>query len=181
MVNGITVGIILVCIFLFAGFILTLLVSLLLPPLFGTPKKVLDEIVQLMDLEKDDILVDLGSGDGRLLLSAFGSSSCRCIGYDISPISLIIANTKKLVRFPLSKDISFEAEDVFDIDFSNASKVYCFLDERGMDILRPKLESFIKNGGEVFSYVYDIPNVKGKEVELSNGERLWVYGVTRSK
>lgn len=175
MVNGITVGIVLVCIFLFAGFILTLFISLLLPPLFKTPKGVLNDIVDLMDLDKEDVVVDLGSGDGRLLLNIHGQYGCRCIGYDISPILLIVANTKRILQFPLSKGITFVPENVFDVDFSNSTKVYCYLDEKGMEILKPKLEKYIKNGGEVFSYIHELKSVKGKEIELGNGERLWVY------
>lgn len=175
MLNGITVGIFLILIFLFAGLMLTLLIGVFLPPVFSTPKKIVGEILQIMNLNNQDVLIDLGSGNGNFLLSAHTQSQCKCLGYDISPIMLIIANTKKILRFPTSKDISFDTEDVFSVDISNATKIYCYLDEKSMNILKPKLEEFVNKGGKVFSYMYPIDGIEGKRVDLSNEKCLWLY------
>ncbi|MDD4382327.1 MAG: methyltransferase domain-containing protein [Candidatus Dojkabacteria bacterium] len=176
MLNGISLGIIIVIVLLIASFILSLLINLLLVPIIKTPKEVIDEILQLMDLKKEDTIVDLGSGDGRLLLKAHEQSRCRCIGYDISPIMLIIANTKRIVKFPFTKDIIFEPKDVFQVDLSGVSKIYCYLDQKSMDILKRKLEKFVEDGGEVYSYGYGIKDIKNeKRVVLKNKKELYIY------
>lgn len=176
MLNGISLGIIIIIILLFASFILSLLINLLLVPIIKTPKEIIDEILQLMDLKKEDTLVDLGSGDGKLLLRAYEQSRCKCFGYDISPIMLIIANTKKVIKFPFTKDIIFELKDVFQVDISNSTKIYCYLDQKSMDILKNKLMEFVKKGGEIYSYKYGIKEMKNeKKVILGNNKELYIY------
>jgi SAM-dependent methyltransferase len=141
-----------------------------------TPSKVLDEIADLMDPSKKDVFVDLGSGDGRLVFKMYERGHGKCIGYDISPLSIIWANVIRTFRFPLQKEIIFDAQNVFKADISKATMVYCFLDEKSMGILGPKLEEFVKNGGEVYSYMYNVDGMKGeKKMELSNGKELYIY------
>lgn len=176
MMNGITLGITMIFVLLLSAFILTLLINAFLVPLFKTPREVLLEIVDIMDPKKSDHLVDLGSGDGRLLLKAHRQSECKCTGYDISPIMLIIARTKRFLQFPLSKDFVFEAEDIFQVDLKNFTKVYCYLDQKSMDILKEKLEKFVKDGGEVYSYKYGVGDMKREEkMILKNDIPLYIY------
>lgn len=175
MLNGITLAIMIVTILLICAFVLTLLINLLLVPLFNTPKNVLKEIVDIIDAKENDILVDLGSGDGRLLLEAYKRSKCKCVGYDISPIMLLIARTKRIINFPLAKDIVFIPDDIFKVDFDYATKMYCYLNEESTGILKKKLKKFIKNGGEIYSYKYEITNMKSEKIILQNGDSLYVY------
>lgn len=176
MINGITLGIIMIIVLLISAFILTLLINAFLIPLFKTPKEVLLEIVDIMDPKKEDHIVDLGSGDGRILFKAHRVSGCKCTGYDISPIMLIIARTKKVLQFPLSKDFVFEAEDIFKVDLEKFTKIYCYLDEKSLNILKPKLEEFIKKGGGVYSYRYGIGGIDNeKKVVLKNEKELYIY------
>lgn len=176
MLNGITLGIIIVIVIFVFLVIISLLTNLLLAPVIRTPHKVISEILDIMNLTKKDIFVDFGCGDGRLILGAYEQAQCKCIGYDISPIMLIIAKTAKVIRYPLVKDIVFEAQDIFQVDISHVSKIYCFLDEKSMNILKEKLLNFVKNGGEVYCYKYGIKDIKKKkQVILSNGNILYVY------
>ena len=175
MLNGISFGIILIFVFLLLGLIVTLLIPLLLTPVFGTPMKILDEILKLMDLSKEDRVVDLGCGDGRFVLRAHEQYLCESHGYDLSPLFVLIAKVKKFFKFPLEKSIVLDVESLFKVGLKDFSKVYVFLDEKSMVALEKKFEKYIKNGGEVYSYVHSLPNLKGKEVELSNGKSLFVY------
>ena len=176
MLNGITLGIIIVIVIFVFLFIISLLTNLLLAPVIRTPKKVIQEILQIMNLSKEDTFVDFGCGDGRLVLSAYEQAKCKCIGYDISPIMLMLAKTARVIRYPLSKDIIFDAQDIFQADISKVTKIYCFLDEKSMNILNEKLSNFVKGGGEVYSYMYDIKGLKNeKKIILSNGNTLYMY------
>jgi len=175
MLNGITLGIIIVVVIFVFLFVISLLTNLLLAPVIRTPQKVIQEILEIMNLTKEDTFVDFGCGDGRLVLGAYDQAKCKCIGYDISPIMLMLAKTARVVRYPLVKDIVFDAQDIFQIDISGVSKIYCFLDEKSMDILNEKLSNFVKGGGEVYSYKYSLKNFKNeKSVILSNSETLYV-------
>ena len=176
MLNGITLGIIIVITIFVFLFIISLLTNILLAPVIRTPKKVIQEILEVMNLTKEDTFVDFGCGDGRLVLGAYEQAKCKCIGYDISPIMLMLAKTARVVRYPLSKDIIFETQDIFQVDISNVTKIYCFLDEKSMGILNEKLSNFVKGGGEVYSYMYNIKGLRNeKKIILSNGNILYMY------
>lgn len=141
-----------------------------------TPNNVLDEIADIMNVNKQDVFVDLGSGDGRLVLDVYARAMCKCIGYEISPLLLIFSNFRRVLRFPTSKGILFEAQNIFKVDISNATKIYCYLDQNSMDILKPKLLEFVKKGGEVYSYGVGLKKVKNeKKVELKNKKNLYIY------
>ncbi len=176
MLNGITLGIIITILLIFLCTILSILVSALFAPMAKTPTNVLDEITDIMDIKKKDIFMDFGSGDGRLVFKVYERAFCKCFGYDISPLLIIISNILKTIRFPLTKDILFEAQSVFKVDISNTTKIYCYLDKKSMEILKPRLEEFVRNGGEVYSYMYNVEGIKGeKKMELSNGKELYIY------
>jgi SAM-dependent methyltransferase len=175
MLNGISFGIILIFVFLLLGLIVTMLIPLLLTPVFGTPVKILDEILKLMDLNKEDRVVDLGCGDGRFVLRAHEQYRCKAYGYDLSPLLVLIAKIRMFFKFPFTKDVVLDVESIYKVDLKDFTKVYVFLDEKSMPALEKKFEKYIKNGGEVYSYVYELPNVKGKKVEVSNGKSVFVY------
>jgi len=176
MLNGITLGIIITFVLLFLCTILSILVNALLSPMSKTPTKILDEIADIMDPTKKDVFIDFGSGDGRLVFKMYERGHGRCIGYDISPLMIIYANIVRSFRFPLNKDVIFDAQNVFKVDISGATKIYCFLDEKSMEILKPKLEEFVKKGGEVYSYIYNIKGLKGeKKMVLGNKKELYIY------
>ena len=176
MLNGITLGVMIIIILLIGGLVLTVLINILLIPLLKTPKSVLQEIVDTMDLKNGDRLVDLGSGDGSLLLKAHRQSMCECTGYDISPIMLILAKTRKVLQFPLDKKINFEAEDIFKVDLNKFTKIYCYLDQKSMEILKPKFEEFVKKNGEIYSYRYGIKGMDNEKIiTLKNEDHLYMY------
>jgi len=177
MLNGITIGLIATFAMLFAGIILTVLINAFLAPTKRTPKSVINEIIELMNLKVDDKFLDLGCGEGNVVLDAYRFAWCKCFGYDISPILIILARTKRILHFPMSKDIVFEAENIFELDLKKFTKIYCFLDEKTMNAIKKNLKKYILNGGEVYSYRYGIKEMKNeKKVKLSNNENLYIYG-----
>lgn len=176
MLNGITLAISIIVIGVILLFTITLLLNLFFSPLVGTPKKILGEIVDKMQLDKDDTLIDLGSGDGRLLLEAYKQSRCHCIGYELSPIPVLLARTKRILNYPNTEDISFELESIFQVEILEATKVYCYLDEKSLQILTPKLEHLVRSCGEIYSLGNKIPKMKEYErVVLSNKNIMYIY------
>lgn len=176
MVNGITIGILLIVAMLIGAFLLTVLINLLLVPIIKTPKKVVNEIVDLMKLKKEDIFVDLGCGDGKIVLEAYADGKCKCYGLDLSPIMIIIARTFRILRYPVNKDIVFNVENIYEAPLEEFSKVYCYLDEKSLKILKKRFEKLIKDGGEIYSYKYKVEGLKEKKkIELSNKEFLYIY------
>lgn len=175
MLNGINLGIIATVVMLFGGIILTILINALLVPFIKTPKDIISEIIHFMDLDKTDKFVDLGCGDGKVVLEAYRSSKCKCYGYDISPIMIILARTNRIINFPMIKDIVFDAENIFEVDMEGITKTYCYLDEKSMNALKKKVIKYLNSGGELYSYKYEIKDLPAKKVKLSNQEFLYIY------
>lgn len=176
MVNGITVGILLIVVMLIGAFLLTVLINLILVPVLKTPKSIIKEIIDLMSLKKEDVFVDLGCGDGKIVLEAYADAKCKCYGLDLSPIMIIIARTCRILRYPVNKDIVFNVENIYEAPLEEFSKVYCYLDEKSLKILKKRFEKLIKDGGEIYSYKYKVEGLKEKKkIELSNKEFLYIY------
>lgn len=176
MLNGITLAVSIIVIGVILLFTMTLLLNVFFSPLIGTPKKILGEIIDKMQLDKDDILIDLGSGDGRLLLEAYKQSKCRCIGYELSPIPVLLARTRRILNYPNTEDISFELESIFQVEILEATKVYCYLDKKSLQILTPKLEHFVRSGGEIYSLGNKVPQMKENEkFILTNKNIMYIY------
>lgn len=176
MVNGITVGIVLIVAMLIGAFLLTVLINLLLVPVIKTPKNIIKEIIDLMSLKKEDVFVDLGCGDGKIVLEAYADAKCKCYGLDLSPIMIIIARTFRILRHPINKDIVFNVENIYEAPLNEFTKVYCYLDTKSLKVLRKRFERFLKDGGKVYSYKYKIEGLKEKKkIELSNKEHLYIY------
>ncbi len=174
--NGITVGFILIVVMLVGAFLLTVLINLLLVPMLRTPRGVIKEIISLMNLTKKDVFVDLGCGDGKMVLEAYENAKCKCFGLDLSPIMIIVARTLRILKYPLNKDIVFDVENIFEAPLEPFTKIFCFLDIRSMNILKRKFGKFLDSGGSIYSYKYSIEGLEPKKkTKLANGELLYVY------
>lgn len=176
MLNGISLALIMAGIALVVLFAVSIIGNRLLAPLVKTPKDVLDEVIRAFDLRSGDTFIDLGSGYGDVVLQAYAKAQCKCIGYDISPIPVMVSRIKKAVLFPMKNNISFELADVFSIELNGSPKIYCYLNRTSLEILRDKLSKVIDSGGTVYTYAYEIPDVKKSRVlKLKNGDNLYIY------
>ena len=176
MYNGFILSIAFLLLLFFLGLILSFLTSALLIPIFFTPKRVLTQILDSMDPEDREVVLDLGSGDGRVLFAARARAKIKGVGYEVSPIMVLIANIIKRLRFGFDNSIRFEVASLFDSKISNVDKIYCHLSDRAMEILKGTFERELEKGVTVYSYEYPIPGKRAnKKVELKNGATLHVY------
>lgn len=118
-----------------------------------------DEVVQAMlDLGRvgpNDVLYDLGSGDGRILVSAARDRNTRGIGVDIDPMR--IAEAMEYAGFSgVEYLVDFIEEDLFDVDVSNATVVTLYLLQSINVQLRPRLLSQLRPGSRVISHAFDM-------------------------
>jgi hypothetical protein len=176
MYNGFILSLIFLFILFFSGIILSFLTSAFLIPIFFTPKRVLKEIVKLMSPKEGDTVVDLGSGDGRVLIALRKKANIQAVGYEVSPVMALISNMFKRLNFGFDNSIRFEVTSLFDVNLAHVDKIYCHLSERAMEILSKKFDRELGRGVRVYSYEYRIPKTKHTAVhELSNGASLYVY------
>ncbi len=133
-----------------------------LAPFVGTPPIVVEKMLKMAQIDKEDILYDLGCGDGRIVIMAARVYGIRGVGIDLEPKrieeSRINAKGAKVESL-----VEFRQADVTKADFSEATVVTLYLLTESNELMRPFLEKQLKPGTTVVSHNYEIP---GWEVKL---------------
>ncbi|MCF8884765.1 MAG: class I SAM-dependent methyltransferase [Nitrososphaerota archaeon] len=133
------------------------------PPFVPSPLDVVSKMLSIVDPKKDEILVDLGAGDGRILFSAARDYGCRAIGVEINP-RLIEFIQRKISSTGL-KNIKILRKNFYTYDFSEADIVTLYLLPENLRELKPRLLS-LKRGSRIVSHDYRIPGIRPDEVYL---------------
>lgn len=111
MPNGLAIAVVLLILCLVLAYITSLLLSLIISP-SHTKRKDLKKLVKSFKLKKGDVFADLGCGDGRVVFEvAKQYKDVKCIGYEISPIHIMLAKLSKTIFFPFQKRIQIIPED----------------------------------------------------------------------
>ena len=135
-----------------------------------TPHDVVDKMLDLASVKKDDVVYDLGCGDGRIVVMAAKRCGCRATGFDIDPKRVEEAR-KNIEKNGVGELVTVEQEDIFKLDLSKASVVTLYLLPSLNVKLIPQLEK-LKPGSRIVSHDFSMAGVKPeKVVELkSNGD-----------
>jgi len=120
-----------------------------------TPEPVVDAMLELAGVGKDDVLYDLGSGDGRIPIAAAKKFGIRGVGIDIDPVRVREANANAKAA-GVTDLVTFRQEDLFQSDFSEATVVTLYLLQSLNMKLRPKLVSELKPGTRIVSHAFDM-------------------------
>lgn len=133
-------------------------------PFASTPMSVVDEMLRLADVKPADFVVDLGSGDGRLVLAAVETFGARGgFGVDIDA-SLVDYANRKAVQDKVFDRAQFFVRDLFDTDLAQATVVTVYLLPIAMDRLQRKLQSELAPGTRVVSHDYPFPSWTPKRI-----------------
>jgi len=143
-----------------------------------TPPEVVAEILRLAGVGPTDVVCDLGSGDGRIVIAAARDFGARGVGVELDP-DLVAESLKNARRARVSDRTRFLQEDIFVADFSEATVVTLYLSPEVNLRLRPKLLA-LKPGSRVVSHDFPIGDWKPERVVNFKGpERthmlsLWI-------
>jgi predicted O-methyltransferase YrrM len=132
-------------------------------PYVPTPQPVVDTMLSLAKVGKDDVLYDLGSGDGRIVITAAQKFGTRGTGIDIDPQRIKEANTNAQSAGVVDK-VKFAQQDLFNTDFRDATVVTLYLLPDVNKKLRPKLLSQLKPGTRIVSHDFDMDEWKPEKV-----------------
>lgn len=141
-----------------------------------TPYEVVEQMLQLAEVKKGDVLYDLGSGDGRIPVAAAKQYGVRAVGIDIDPQRIKEAreNAKKN---GVTELVQFKQEDLFKTQFKDATVVTLYLLPDLNVKLRPRLLNELKPGTRIVSHQFDMGSWKPeKKVEL-NGRTIYLWRV----
>jgi len=120
-------------------------------PYVPTPEKVVEEMLKMADVQKDDVLYDLGCGDGRIVITAALTKGCRGVGIDIDP-QRIKESRQNAIDAGVEDKVEFLLQDLFETDISEASVVTLYLLSSVNLRLRPILFRDLKPGTRVVSH-----------------------------
>jgi ribosomal protein L11 methylase PrmA len=141
-----------------------------------TPQEVVEDMLRLANVQKGDVLYDLGSGDGRIAITAAKKYGIRATGIDIDPerIREANANAKKAGVAHL---VQFRQEDLFKADFSDATVVTLYLLPDLNVKLRPRLWDDLKPGTRIVSHQFEMGTWKPEKKLESNGRSIYFWTV----
>ena len=136
-----------------------------------TPVVVVERMLELAKVTKDDVVVDLGSGDGRIPILAAERFGARGIGIEINPVW--VRDARRIAeRSGLADRVTFRVEDLFETDLHEATVVTLYLFPTINRKLEPKFARELKPGTRVVSHEYLIGDWKPDRTETMyvNGE-----------
>jgi len=144
-----------------------------------TPLVVVNEMLRLAGVSAADVIYDLGSGDGRVVIAAARDRGARGVGFEIDP-ALVAESTDRARRLGLEDRVSFLQQDLFEADLRPATVVTLYLSPDLNRKLRPKLLSELRPGSRIVSHSFDMGDwVPARTLQVSSNEGshtlyLWV-------
>lgn len=142
-----------------------------------TPTEVVEAMLKLAKVGPDDVLYDLGSGDGRIPIAASKQFGIRAVGIDINPERIREANANAQAAGVTGK-VTFLQQDLFESDISDASVVTLYLLQSLNVKLRPKLLADLKPGTRIVSHAFDMAGEWEPEQTVEVGDtRIYLWTV----
>jgi SAM-dependent methyltransferase len=155
-----------------------------------TPQSVVDKLLDVAKIKKDDVLYDLGCGDGRIVINAAKRFGIHAIGFDIDP-KRVAESRVNVKNNGVEHLVTIEEKNIFDVDLSKATVVTLYLLPELNVRLIPQLEK-LAPGSRIVSHDFDMEGVEPEQTwtviardhrEPKNREHyvyLWKTPLTKS-
>lgn len=141
-----------------------------------TPEPVVAAMLKLARVEEGDVLYDLGSGDGRIPITAAREYGIRAVGIDIDPKRIAEAQTN--VRNAGVEDlVTIQQGDLFEADIGDASVVTLYLLDSLNQKLRPKLMRELQPGTRIVSHAFGMGDWAPEAQEVVDGKAIFLWTV----
>jgi predicted RNA methylase len=141
-----------------------------------TPQEVVDAMLKLAKVGPNDVVYDLGSGDGRIPITAAKTYGARGVGIDIDPQRIREA-TENLKTAGVGDKVRFLNQDLFTTNISEATVVTLYLLPSLNLKLLPKLNAELKPGTRVVSHAFDMGDIKPQQTINVNGRTVYFWTV----
>jgi predicted RNA methylase len=152
-----------------------------LAPFVASPDRVIERMLEMAAIKPGETLIDLGCGDGRILITAVEKYKAKAIGVEISP-KLVAQATDRIKREGLTQQAKVIQGDLLDTDLTNADVVTIYLESALNEQLKPRLANMLRAGARVVSHDYAISGWKPTKVDKSDGRHLvYLYEMPPSK
>ena len=143
-----------------------------------TPQEVVDAMLEVAKVTKNDVVYDLGSGDGRIPVTAAKKYGARAVGIDIDPQRIKEANANAETAGVTDK-VKFLNQDLFTTDISEATVVTLYLLPSLNVKLMPKLKAELKPGTRIVSHAFDMGDWKPEQTLNVNGRTVYYWTIPK--
>ena len=140
-----------------------------LAPYVPTPQEVVDRMLALANVAKSDFVVDLGCGDGRIVVTAAQKYGARGLGVDIDPVRIAEANANAKAA-GVTHLVEFKLQDALKTDVSKATLVTTYLLSQSNLRLRPILTGTMPKGTRIVTHSFSMGDWKPEKTETFNDE-----------
>ncbi len=145
-------------------------------PYVPTPWAIVDELLKLADIRGNDVVYDLGSGDGRLVITASRRFGARGVGIELQK-DLVAMATSSAKSEGVADRVKFVQGDLFEADIKDATVVTLYLLPRFVARLVPKLRAELRPGARIVSHDYPLaPWPPDKEISMDVPEKEMISG-----
>jgi len=149
-----------------------------LAPFLPSPQTVVEHMLDAARVKPGEVVYDLGSGDGRVVITAAQKYKANAVGIEISDI-LCKSTLKKVNALGLSGQVTIVHDSALKVDLSPADVVTIYLLTSSNERLRPNLEKYLKPSARVVSLNFGMPGWKPARVESVHTDRqthtIYVY------
>jgi len=148
-------------------------------PFVPTPQEVVDKMIELGGVKKGDTVYDLGSGDGRIVITA-AKKGARAVGFEIDG-DLVKESRQNIQKAGVENLAEIRQQDILTVDLSPASVVTMYLLPDVNLKLRPNVLSQMKPGSQVVSHAFDMGDWKPDKTERIDGRTIYLWIVPAKK
>lgn len=154
-----------------------------LAPSVSSSMAMVETMLALADITREDVIYDLGSGDGRIVIAAAKKYGARGVGFEIDP-KLIEESRRNVLKAGVKDLVEIRQQNILEVDLSAASVVTLYLFPEANRMLRPRLWSQLKPGARVVSNYFDMDEwVPDKVVEILDAKsgfyhKIYLWRIT---
>ena len=143
-------------------------------PFVPTPQEVVDKMLETAQVQKGDVVYDLGSGDGRIVITAAKKYGAKAVGFEIDR-DLIKKSRENIRKEGLQQLAEIRQQDILTVDLSGATVVTMYLLPDVNMRLRPNVLSQLRPGSRVVSHAFDMEDWKPDKVVQVNGRTVYLW------
>jgi len=141
-------------------------------PYVPTPQEVVERMLELAGVKKGDVVYDLGSGDGRIVVTAAKKYGVRAIGFEIDP-ERIKESHENIKKAGVEKLVEIRQQDIRTVDLSGASVLTMYLLPEVNLMIRPNIWKQMKPGSRIVSHDFDMGDWKPLKTEHIKDGSSW--------
>jgi len=135
-----------------------------LAPFVPTPQEVVEKMLQVAGVKKDEMVYDLGCGDGRIIITAAQKFGARSTGVELDP-ELFKKTQARIQELKLQDRVKIIHGNLLEVDLSPANVVTLYLLTDSNTKLKPNLEKYLKPGSRVVSHDFQVTGWTASKVE----------------